>query len=406
MMKNFVLVFLFIGVFSISLKAQNQTVQKYIPVELLTNTWCSLCATYDPPATNTYLNNKNSVHLVTYYPNVPYPQCPFNQANTTDNNARKTYYNINSTPRTKMFGIINGSSSNLLTQTSIDNNYGGNSPLRIEVVESGPNTNRAVAINIKTFDTAPTGDLRLFVAAVVEYTNFNAQNGLTDHYNTLWQFLSSENGDAFSPASLSSTSTYNYSYDTGNLTHPSFMANQVYVIAFIQEYATKEVFNSGSSKDIIIDAIVTDDDCGDGNGAIDLSISGGGSGNYNISWSNGMQTEDLTNLSAGTYNVVVNDGADAETYSTITVGGSSQAIGISGLPTVTSGNIPISLSGTPSGGMFSGPGIVFNAFNPSLAGVGNHTITYTVNGCSISQNIFVFTISYNFVNYNLGVIQP
>jgi len=76
------------------------------------------------------------------------------------------------------------------------------------------------------------------------------------------------------------------------------------------------------------------------------------------------------------------------------------------LPAVISGNTPITLSGIPSGGTFSGTGIIFSAFNPSLAGVGNHTITYTVNGCSISQSIFVFSISYNFVNYSLGVVQP
>jgi len=405
-MRIFILSLLLTSIIFTDLKAQNQTTQKYIPVELFTNTWCPLCATYDPPAINTYFNNKKSVHFITYYPNVPYPQCPFYQANPTDNNARKNYYSINSTPRTKMYGTINGSSTTLLTQSSIDSNYGNNSQLRIEVLESGPTTNTSVTVNVKTFDTPPTGDLRLFVAAVVEYANFNAQNGLTDHYNTLWQFLSSENGDPITPASLGGTNTYNYSYDTNNLTHPSFMANEVYVIAFIQEYNTKEVFNSGSSKDIIVDALVTDATCGNANGAIDLNVSGGSTSSYNFAWSNGMQIEDLNNLAAGTYTVVVNDGADAETYSTITVGGSGQAVTLSGLPPVTSANTPITLTGSPAGGMFSGPGVIFSAFNPAIAGVGNHTITYTVNGCSVSQSIFVFSVTYNFVNYNLGVVQP
>lgn len=404
-MKNFVLSLLLVCI-TMSLKAQNQTTQKYIPVELFTNTWCTLCTTFDPPATNTYLNNKKSVHLITYYPSVPYPQCPFYQANPTDNDARKNYYSINSTPRTKMYGTISGSSNTLLTQASIDANYGDNSPLRIEVLENGPNTNTSVTVNVKTFDTPPTGDLRLFVAAVVEYTNFNAQNSLTDHYNTLWQFLSNENGDAFNPATLGNTNTFTYSYNTNNLTHPSFMAGEVYVIAFIQEYNTKEVFNSGSSKDVIVDAVITDETCGATDGAIDLNISGGSTGSYNVAWSNGMQTEDLSNLAAGTYTVVVSDGADAETYSTITVGGSSQQPILSGLPPVTSSNTPITLSGNPSGGSFSGPGVIFSAFNPSIAGVGTHDITYTVNGCSVSQSIFVFSITYNFVNYNLGVVQP
>jgi len=84
---------------------------------------------------------------------------------------------------------------------------------------------------------------------------------------------------------------------------------------------------------------------------------------------------------------------------------------IIGLPPVTSSNSPISLTGTPAGGTFSGTGIVFSAFNPSIAGPGIHQISYTYNdgnGCSatISQDIFVFAITYNFVNYNLGIVAP
>lgn len=39
--------------------------------------------------------------------------------------------------------------------------------------------------------------------------------------------------------------------------------------------------------------------------------------------------------------------------------------------------VSINLTGTP-GGTFSGPGVIGNTFNPSLAGVGNHTIKYVV----------------------------
>jgi len=81
------------------------------------------------------------------------------------------------------------------------------------------------------------------------------------------------------------------------------------------------------------------------------------------------------------------------------------------LPFSTSTNIPITLSASYPGGTFSGTGVIFSAFNPALAGPGFHTITYTYDdgmGCeeSIEKTIFVFTISYNFVMYNLGVISP
>ncbi len=86
-------------------------------------------------------------------------------------------------------------------------------------------------------------------------------------------------------------------------------------------------------------------------------------------------------------------------------------LSISGLPASTSSASPIALDGYPSGGTFMGNGVIFNAFNPSLAGAGIHDITYTyevADGCvfEISATVLVVNISYNFVTYNLGVISP
>ncbi|UPT69134.1 MAG: PKD domain-containing protein [Sphingobacteriales bacterium JAD_PAG50586_3] len=47
--------------------------------------------------------------------------------------------------------------------------------------------------------------------------------------------------------------------------------------------------------------------------------------------------------------------------------------------------VPVTLTGTPAGGTFSGPGMSGDNFNPTFAGAGTHTITYqytTGNGCS------------------------
>jgi len=84
---------------------------------------------------------------------------------------------------------------------------------------------------------------------------------------------------------------------------------------------------------------------------------------------------------------------------------------ISNVPAYTSSSSPITLIGTPSGGTFSGVGVIFNAFNPSVSGAGTHIITYTYtdnNNCTAiaTHSILVFTITYNFVNYNLGTIAP
>lgn len=291
--------------------AQNQQVKKYITIELFTNTWCGLCAYFDPPAIDTYMQNKASVHLISVHPNVPYAACPFYNANPTDNLARRTFYgSFNSTPRTFTNGTQENRNADMITQSLIDANSGQYSPLRIEVIENGFFTSKTVDVYVKSFATPPSGDLRLYVANVVELVDFEAQNGLTEHHNVLWQFLTSENGDAITFTDLDQTVSRTFQYNTNNLSHESFEGNQVYTIAFVQNNNTKEIINSGSSKDIIIDATITDTTCGVADGAIDLDIRGG-TGNYTIFWMEGGNTDSINSLTEGTYTVVVTDNAGA-----------------------------------------------------------------------------------------------
>lgn len=51
----------------------------------------------------------------------------------------------------------------------------------------------------------------------------------------------------------------------------------------------------------------------------------------------------------------------------------------------------VTLTGSPAGGTFSGPGVSGNTFSPSLAGAGTHTVTYSVPGstCTASQTVIV-----------------
>lgn len=84
---------------------------------------------------------------------------------------------------------------------------------------------------------------------------------------------------------------------------------------------------------------------------------------------------------------------------------------INNLPAFTSNDNSIQLSGSPSGGTFSGNGVIFSTFNPNVVNIGMHTITYTYsnnNGCEVSaaKSILVSQINYNFVQYQLDFISP
>ncbi len=108
--------------------------------------------------------------------------------------------------------------------------------------------------------------------------------------------------------------------------------------------------------------------------------------------------------SGGTYTITYS-------YTNIATGcsnSSSQTVNIIPLPVVTFSGLtsqyclsssPVTLTGSPAGGTFSGPGINGNNFNPAIAGAGGpYTITYAytdiATGCSnsISQSVSVNVI--------------
>lgn len=74
-----------------------------------------------------------------------------------------------------------------------------------------------------------------------------------------------------------------------------------------------------SDGDLSVTESITDQTCpGSGNGAIDLTISGGGNVD-NIWWSNGQTTEDITGLMGGNYTVQIHTDQNCQAFKTYTV---------------------------------------------------------------------------------------
>lgn len=66
---------------------------------------------------------------------------------------------------------------------------------------------------------------------------------------------------------------------------------------------------------------------------------------------------------------------------------SSPSVSISPVgPLCVSGG-PVTLSGSPAGGTFSGPGVSGSTFSPSVAGVGTHVVSYSI--CNVSTSISI-----------------
>lgn len=155
----------------------------------------------------------------------------------------------------------------------------------------------------------------------------------------------------------------------------------------------------------ITGAVITDEFFGD-DGAIDITVIGG-SGNYIYTWSNGMITEDITGLSAGTYKVQVDDikikKGQCPTDSTFTLASfvnieSEGMVDFKVYPSPTTDNITIQLEGefnyevTSIKGevIFTGAG--FNTQLISLENVANGT--YIVKVTTQNNSDFVKVVKH------------
>ncbi len=240
--------FFAIALFSHALVAQ--TTKKYILVEHITNSKCGICASRNP-ALYTLIqqpNNADDVHHVTIHPSIPYNSCRLYQANTTENEAWRNVYGVNSTPRVSLNGtLLPPSSGALLTQSQLDGLNTQTSPLNVRVEETVNGTNRTAKVTLGSVGTLPQGNYRVFVALLEKNVKLNNPVEVTgeNHYNVFRDMLTAVTGDAFTPAPQGGGVVLNYTF-TANA---SWNANELYVLAFVKNMDTKAVENSGTRFD-------------------------------------------------------------------------------------------------------------------------------------------------------------
>ncbi len=137
----------------------------------------------------------------------------------------------------------------------------------------------------------------------------------------------------------------------------------------------------------------TDAACGQAVGTVDATITGG-SAPYDYTWDSGAQTEDLANVSAGTYALLVTDtnGCTASTAVTVDTSPAVEAEASVDSPLchgVTDGSISLAITGgqAPFTYLWSD-----GSTGASLNGIGAGSFTIAItddNGCTWEQNIAV-----------------
>ncbi len=144
--------------------------------------------------------------------------------------------------------------------------------------------------------------------------------------------------------------------------------------------------------------------CGGTNGSINV-VTSGGTPAYTYAWSNSATTEDLSGIGAGIYSCTTTDSLGCTTTFSVTLTDPNPPAVTFNFQqaTICESDASLTLSGSPAGGTFSGPGVTGNSFDPStLNGVQQIVYSYTDPNtlCSASSTASIM------VNACVGINDP
>ena len=193
-------------------------------------------------------------------------------------------------------------------------------------------------------------------------------------------------------------------WSNGEMTEDiSGLSSGTYTVSVINNLTgclAEETFNVGnSSSGMTVSASITPEDCGNLDGAINVTVVGG-VGPFTYSWDSGQTTEDISGISWGTYNLTITDQNDGCTqvlsYVVTSTGSFNIDLIYSNNETCAdaSGDINIDISGP---GTFN-PTILWSnaATTEDISGLsaGTYSVDVTINtGCTMSMSVDIMNVS-------------
>jgi hypothetical protein len=233
-------------------------VQRKVLFEEWTSSTCGPCASNNPTIDAFISARFDSLTPIKYHMNWPSPgNDPMYAYNPTQNTDRRNYYGINSVPHVIMDGIINPtypySSAPSLPNAFYPRKSVG-SPMTISVVQTRiPGDTIKADITIINHSPLKYGNYYLRVHAierVIRYTSPPGTNGEKDFYDVFRKAYPTSLGTQVPLAAGTYNFTFKYKLDL-----PTWVDTSIYTSAFVQNDLTKEVINSGKSRNVVYDLI-------------------------------------------------------------------------------------------------------------------------------------------------------
>jgi hypothetical protein len=213
-------------------------------VELFTNTSCIPCVDANQflDAVNNLegvTNNDTNVIIIRYHTTL-FAGDPFYLYNTTDNNARMSYYPNSAivNPRTFLLGIFMGNFASATWINKINQQLGEERSFGVGLTKSYDTVSRSGSINIaiNQFSGGAYSDLVYHAALIENGIQSAAPNGETQFENTMRDLITPPDGQPFT---INSGQTSNFS-NSFNIPG-EINQNKTDIIVFVQRVSTKEI---------------------------------------------------------------------------------------------------------------------------------------------------------------------
>ncbi len=237
-------------VIPLTLQAQDPKAQRLVLLEEFTSSTCGPCASANPTIVSRLQQNPDKFTAIFYHVGWPSPgNDPMYLHNTQDANARVSYYNVTTVPRSIIDGNYYAGHPNGWTMTTINNRWSMPSPCEINLQHYLNAAQDSIFLNMLIKPTSAMSGSQLVAHNVVieKHIHFNTPpgtNGEKDFYNVMKKMLPGSGGTSL-PSSLD-VGDYVIIQTAWKLANV-YDINELAAVGFIQNNATKEVFQAANS---------------------------------------------------------------------------------------------------------------------------------------------------------------
>lgn len=230
--------------FSLKVSAQNERILLF---ECFTNASCGPCASQNPALDALINNNSDRIAAIKYHMNWPGANDPMYVHNPTDNNARRTVYNINSVPHTVVDGNRYSGMPSGINQNTVNQWLTVESPFEMRLSYEVDEAANTITVHVmgRASEAVP-GSLKLYVGVIereIHYNSAPGTNGERDFYSVMKKLLPSSSGTNIGEMQAGSYFAYNFTWELANV----YNNDQLDAIAWIQNADTKAVHQACKS---------------------------------------------------------------------------------------------------------------------------------------------------------------